>query len=154
MGWRVEVKGLKEAQRKMDQTARDLSGTPIFEAMRDATLVVVRSARQNAPVDTGRLRASIMPEVVQRDKVITGIVGSNVTYAPYMELGTRPHWPPLKALEVWARRHNTVAFVVARAIAKKGTKARKFLWDAVQSNRNKIAEILSSTIGKIIKKRE
>ena len=150
----AKIKGLKEAQRKMDQTARDLSGTPTVEAMRDATLVVVRAARQNAPVDTGRLRASIMPEVVQRDKVVMGIVGSPVVYAPYMELGTRPHWPPLKALEVWARRHGTVAFVIARAIAKKGTRARKFLWNAVQDNRNKIGEILSSAIGKIVKKRE
>lgn len=138
----------------MDQTAKDLAGPPMVEAMRDATLVVVRAARQGASVDTGRLRASIVPEVVQRNTVVTGIVGSNVVYAPYMELGTSPHWPPLKALEVWARRHGTVAFVVARAIAKKGTKARKFLWNAVQSSRNQIGEILGRTVGKVVKKRE
>src|SRR5512135_1298247 len=107
----------------MDQMARDVTGEPMIEAMRDSTLVVTRSARQNAPVDIGRLRASIVPEVRQRDRIVVGIVGSNVVYAPYQEFGTRPHWPPLAALEVWARRHGLTAFLVARAISRRGTKA-------------------------------
>ena len=149
----MEIKGLKEAQRKMDQTAKDLRGTAMVEAMRDATMLVTRSARINAPVDTGRLRASIVPEVVQRDNVVKGIVGSNVKYAPYMELGTRPHWPPIQALEVWARRHNMTAFVVARAIARRGTKARRFLQRAFMENRNQIGEIIARTVGRIVEKR-
>jgi len=151
---KAEIKGLKEAQRKMDQTARDLRGTAMVEAMRDATLVVTRAARINAPVDTGRLRASIVPEVVRRDNVVRGIVGSNVVYAPYMELGAKAHWPPLAALEVWARRHHTTAFLVARAIARRGIKARRFLQRAVMENRNKIGEIISRTVGRIVEKRE
>jgi HK97 gp10 family phage protein len=151
---KAEIKGLKEAQAKMEQTAKDLRGSAMQDAMWDATLVVEAQARRLAPVDTGRLRASIVPQVVQRDNVVKGIVGSNVKYAPYMELGARPHWPPLAALEVWARRHHTSAFLVARAIARRGTKARRFLQRAVMENRNKIGEILSRTIGRIVEKRE
>ena len=154
MTWKADVKGLREAQRKMDQTARDLSGSPMVEAMRDSTMVVTRSARQNAPVDVGRLRASIVPEVAQRDKTVRGIVGSNVVYAPYVELPTRPHWPPLAALEVWARRHGTTAFLVARAISRRGTKAIRYLQRAFTDNRNKIGEIFSRTVGNIVRKRE
>ena len=149
---KAEIKGLREAQRKMDQVARDLDGPPMVEAMRDATLVVTRSARQNAPVDTGRLRASIVPQVVQHSQIVRGIVGSNVAYAPYMELGTRPHWPPLSALVMWARRHGLTAFLVARAIARHGIKARRFLQRALMDNRNKIGEIFSRTVGHIVRK--
>lgn len=41
----------------------------------------------NVPVDTGRLRASMKYEVQAGQKQV--IVGSDVEYAPYIELGTR-----------------------------------------------------------------
>lgn len=43
-------------------------------------------AKQNCPVDTGRLRASITA-YVDRDKM-AALVGSNVEYAIFVELGT------------------------------------------------------------------
>ena len=57
----VEIKGLEETQRAMEQIVRDLRGEPFLSGMRRATLLVQRSAKQKAPVDTGRLRASITP---------------------------------------------------------------------------------------------
>ena len=89
---RVEVRGLRETQKKLEQVLNDLRGSPMLQAMRDATLIVERSAKLYAPVDTGRLRASITPEVrtgFGGGDVIQGVVGSNVEYAPYQELGTR-----------------------------------------------------------------
>lgn len=46
-------------------------------------LLIESTAKELAPVDTGRLRSSI-----HYDKA-SGTVGSNVTYAPFIELGTR-----------------------------------------------------------------
>jgi HK97 gp10 family phage protein len=115
-------------------------------------MVVERDAKINAPVDTGRLRASITPEV-RRGNPIEGIVGSNVDYAPYMELGTRPHWPPWGAgtpLAVWAKRHGISAYLVARAIAKKGTKARRFLQAAYEDNKQRVYAIFDRAVGGII----
>ena len=85
----VEVKGLIELQRKTERMVADIHGAPILNAMRDSTLLVQRGARINAPVDTGRLRASITPEIRQSGNDILGVVGSNVLYAPYQEFGTR-----------------------------------------------------------------
>lgn len=49
-----------------------------------AAIAVEGEAKKLAPVDTGRLRASIT-----RDADLTGaIVGTNVEYAPFVELGT------------------------------------------------------------------
>jgi HK97 gp10 family phage protein len=146
----IEVKGLIETQRNMERMVRDLHGAPMLEAMRTATLVVQRDAKINAPVDSGRLRASITPEVRAMGDEIQGVVGSNVVYAPYVELGTRPHFPPIQALEVWASRHGMTAFLVARAIARKGTKAHKFLTRAFEDNRQRIIDILERGVKKIV----
>lgn len=44
-------------------------------------------AKDLCPVDTGRLRASITNEVASEEKAV--YIGTNVEYAPYVELGTR-----------------------------------------------------------------
>lgn len=84
----AEVRGLKETQKQLERTVRELQGSPMLQAMRDATMLITAEAKRNAPVDTGRLRASITPEV-RLGNPIEGIVGSNVEYAPYQELGTK-----------------------------------------------------------------
>lgn len=43
-------------------------------------------AKLECPVDTGRLRNSITHEVVPSEKAV--YIGTNVEYAPYVELGT------------------------------------------------------------------
>lgn len=48
-------------------------------------------AKQIVPVDTGRLRNSITHEVNSREKA--AYIGTNVEYAPYVELGTRGRKP-------------------------------------------------------------
>lgn len=147
----AEIKGLKEVQRNLETAAKELRGTPMINAMRDATLVVDRDAKKNAPVDTGRLRASITPEVTTQGEIVKGVVGSNVKYAPYVELGTRPHWPPLAALEVWARRHHTSAFLVARAISIRGTPAVMYLQKAFDANKDKIEKRIGQAVEAIVK---
>lgn len=97
----VEITGLKETQAKMEKIVRDLHGTPLRDAMRRATLVVQRAAKLNSPVDTGRLRASITPQVTQFGLQLQGIVGTNVVYAreveepgPVRGVGRRPYLQP------------------------------------------------------------
>lgn len=149
---REEIRGLRETQKKTEQVVRDLKGEPFLQAMRDSTLYVQRDAKINAPVDTGRLRASITPDIRSFGDRIEGVVGSNVVYAPYVELGTKPHFPPLAALATWARRHGRTAFVVARAISQRGTKAREFLKRALMDNKDRIVKRLNEAVSKIAKK--
>ncbi len=150
----AEIKGLRETQDKVDQTIRDLRGEPMLEGMRDATLLVTGTARTLVPVDTGRLRASILPEVRSEPLTgsIVGVVGSAVEHAPYVELGTKPHWPPLAALEVWAQRHGTTAFAVAQAISRRGTKAYRYLQGAVEQNESKIVALIGDVVSRIVEK--
>ena len=58
---------------------------PAFdEALRKSCLLVERTAKEKAPVETGTLRRSIHTEL--HDKY--GEVGTNLHYAPYVEFGT------------------------------------------------------------------
>ncbi len=50
---------------------------------------VENAAKRYVPVDTGRLRSSIGSDL-QRDAIgLSAIIGSNVSYAIYVEMGTR-----------------------------------------------------------------
>ena len=153
----LSVDDLKKAQAKMEQMAMDLAGPPIVGAIRDAILIIQRGAKQYAPVNTGRLRASIVPEMVvsQRPASIVGIVGSNVAYAPHVEYGTKPHWPPFgpdTAIERWAELHKTEAIIVAAAIARRGTKAIRFLGRSVEDNEGRIQMMFEMTAKKMLDK--
>jgi phage gpG-like protein len=151
VGIRAELKGRRLAQKKMMQMVKDLEGGPMLKAMRDSTLMVQRDAKKLAPVDTGRLRASITPSVKGGDPV-RGVVGSNVKYAPFMELGTRPHWPPVSALATWARRHGKTAWGVAQLIASRGLAARRFLQGAFEKNAPRIVRKLGDAVAEIVRK--
>lgn len=50
---------------------------------------VHRAALNLCAVDTGRLRASINWRLAQDSQGLLGIIGTNVTYAPHVEFGTR-----------------------------------------------------------------
>lgn len=52
-------------------------------------LRVERAAKRYAPVDTGRLRASIGHKLTADTTGLLGVVGTTVHYAGYVELGTR-----------------------------------------------------------------
>lgn len=119
----IEVKGLIELQRKAEQMVSDLHGAPILDAMRDSVLVIQRDARINAPVDTGRLRASITPEITTNTQDVIGIVGSNVIYAPYQEFGTR-----------------------------RGLKGRRYLQRAFESNQTAIIARFDRAVNQVVEK--
>lgn len=50
---------------------------------------VERTAKHLCPVDTGRLRASVTQQLERDGRGLVEVVGTNVDYAPYVELGTR-----------------------------------------------------------------
>jgi len=143
----VEIEGVDNLKKYLDAQYAGIT-TSAVTGMQKATLGVTRDAKKNAPVDTGRLRASITPGVQIRNETVEGVVGSNVKYAPFMELGTKPFWPPISALETWARRHGTTAFVVALAIARRGLKPRLYLQKAVESNAKLIFEAIRDSVYK------
>lgn len=64
----------------------DPTGDDMDERLEKAARLVEADAARFAPVDTGRLKNSIHSRRVEAGK--KWLVGSNVRYAPYQELGT------------------------------------------------------------------
>jgi HK97 gp10 family phage protein len=61
----------------------------IARELEKKAIKVVREAKKEAPVDTGRLRASITYEIIDLPgQLPKALVGSNVEYAPDQEFGT------------------------------------------------------------------
>ena len=145
-GLSIEIDGEKELQQSLEQAAQALSPDGLIPPMRSATMLVTRGAKMNAPVDTGRLRASITPEVMQHMQEVRGIVGSNVKYAPYQELGFRRHFVLAKYIGVWAKRHGlgfTGLFVSG--------KAKRYLQRAFEDNKEKIMRIFEKAVSDAVK---
>ena len=96
-------------------------------------LDVQRKAKQNLKGsktwDTGNLANTIL--VDRTDGGSTSEIGPTAPYGPYVEHGTKPHFPPPDALEGWARRHGfESAWPICIAISKRGLPARPFLFPA------------------------
>jgi len=60
----------------------------VRKALEKKALKVVREAKKEAPVDTGRLRSSITYEMVETGNLPKAVVGSPVNYAEHVEFGT------------------------------------------------------------------
>lgn len=72
----------------LDDLLRSPAG-PVGAALLGGLFVVERRAKHLCPVDTGRLRSSITHEAGVDAGGLVGRVGTDVNYAPYVELGTR-----------------------------------------------------------------
>jgi hypothetical protein len=155
----VEAKGIKETKEKFISIQKNLTGGPMTIAMGKATLLVTGLAKKNAPVDRGALRASITPDVQVSQTMVRGIVGSNLAYAPYQELGTRPFTPPMSPIWAWALRKSKGNFKKASrlfikamtSIRGRGIIPKRFLQRAFESSIPKIKRLIESAVKRIIK---
>lgn len=96
--------------------------------------------------DTGHLADSVIVE--RSPDGMIAEVGPTAAYGVYVEEGTRPHFPPLDALEGWAKRHGfDSAWPICKVISERGLPARPFLfpaWLAVKDKFfKKLREILA-----------
>ena len=146
--FKVTLTGDKALQAKL-RNPEFLRG-PVRQFLLKSAILMEANVKKATPVDTGRLRASITHKV----EPFRAIVGTNVAYAPHVEFGTRPHWPPLAALQPWAQRHGFPpgrqgAFLVARAIARRGTRARHMFQKGVEQSRGEILRMWHAVGGQI-----
>ena len=124
-----------------------MANTPgaLKTALREEAELVMGEAKRLCPTGvSGALRDSgvVMPVQMTGAEIseTMGFGGPSAPYAAAVHEGSRPHFPPSQALELWVRRvlgvspkdAPGVAFVIARAISKRGTPSpghdhRKFL---------------------------
>jgi len=132
---KITIDGMKEVVDEMKfQSIR--SDEASKEKIKDCALKIEKRTKENLrnlkAWDLGHLGGSYTTDIIKGGHAAE--VGSNLVYSIFMEFGTRPHFPPMKALEAWARRHGfESAWPICKAIAEKGLEARPHLFPAYEA---------------------
>lgn len=107
----------------------------LLAAMTEADMLLLREVKERMPSGAFGASGGMKGRSFNEERVgeigVEGFVGSSAPYTEYVELGTRPHFPPIEALIDWVkvkfsisddREARGVAFLVARKISRVGTK--------------------------------
>ncbi|MFQ6027406.1 MAG: hypothetical protein ACE5Q6_07935 [Dehalococcoidia bacterium] len=148
----VVVTGLTELQAKL--TNSKTIGVPLRKLLSGIAEHLKGQVQSNMPVDTGAAKESVVVTQDTDSLPRWAKVSSPLDYVAVLEEGSGPHWPDIESLEPWARRHGFAsprrgAFMVARAIARRGTKAHRMFARAVEQSQGQI-DLLVSQAGKDI----
>lgn len=132
--------------------------------MSEAVMLLERETIERAPEGRGGssgLRGGIaaVPPVASgiSGEVIGLVVGSAAHTVP-IEMGTKPHFVPIRPLQEWVeyklglegQEARSVAFAISRTIAQKGTEGKFMFRDAFQANEAQVEEMLRAAIPQII----
>lgn len=103
----------------------------------------------------GTLSQSIQegPITISDNGSIEAVVEANADYASYVEWGTRPHFPPVEALKDWAAKFlgdEKLAFLVARAISRRGTRPYNFMGQALLQNTPVFFSAMAAAVGRAL----
>jgi hypothetical protein len=82
-------------------TNPDLAMDELVTAMNGSLLYLVGQVRERTPTNQGHLRRSFDTKTTVFMDAVFGEVNNPLTYAMPVEMGTRPHFPPLEPLIDW-----------------------------------------------------
>ena len=139
----------------------------VREAMAEITGMLRREVMTRTPVGaSGNLRGSIFTEIRGEGRgALRGVVGSRVPYAGYVEFGRRPGgamppWREGSPLYRWVVRNlesrdgdfESAAFLVARAIARRGIPGRRMFARAFEENQSRIDKRIRELMDEIVRR--
>lgn len=122
----VDPRSLAKLHKKMKSDY--LIDVPADEFYDAIAIKIGKRAQALTPVDRGDVKKGI--KVLKDSGGVA--VAATARHSIYAHEPTRPHWPPVAALQGWAKRHGIDAFLVAKAISEKGTEGVPFLKDAAE----------------------
>lgn len=140
-----------------------VAGAELKQAMTDAVAKTALAIRPLTPVDTGRLKASIAGRVETLGGTvgsvggeIRGIVGTEIEYAPYVELGRKPgSLPPSAPLRAWGLRQlgsEEAGEAVRWAILARGIRPKAMFAQGWRRIRPWVSRRFQRALGDIIKR--
>lgn len=130
-----------------------------YARITEALLFLEGAVKQATPVGAGpiHLRDTIFHRV-QMGEPVQGLLGTPAQHGLPVELGTKPHFPPVAPIQHWVERKlgysgteaASVAFLIARAISRRGTKAAKMFTGTFEQNEARVLAILHSIPADIV----
>jgi len=167
----ADIEGVDEALRRLEDLPDELAQS-LATALNTGGRIIESEAKRNltqaGAVNTGNARASIgvRVEAEPRDLEVVVAAGGELTeadgfdYTLALEFGTRPHFPPVKALtgqteslDRWVELNISVgsdetpeqiAFLISRKISQRGTPELRFMRDAFNDSVPKITKLIQN----------
>jgi hypothetical protein len=146
----------------LEEVTDDLDAYPMFVnqeltvAMEASLQLAEGQIAARTPVNFGPLRSSIDYSIISPFPNLVGRIGSPLPYAIVMEEGRRPgaRMPPVDAIKLWVVRKlkvppqeaDSVAFLVARSIARKGIEGRHMFAEGLEAAEPHIRQLFNNAI--------
>lgn len=148
MSYAISALGLAQLQASL-KAAPQRTVQVMLAAMTQATLLLQHEVQDTMPAVSGLTRNSIGQDAFSTPAGALGVVGSNQATAMFVELGTRPHMPPVEPLVGWVQQRlgvsaqdaQRVAWLVARKIARVGTPKQLVFQKALNNNATQVRGI-------------
>ena len=153
----ISAQALVTFQQALKQAPQVLE-RELLAAATEATMLIERVVKENIPTGaTGLTRASVTSDAFSSPAGILGVVGSSAPSALFVELGTRPHMPPVAPLIPWVQsvlglrdeQAKSVAFLIARKIARLGTKAQRPFGRALEATQDQVVRMFETAADRI-----
>lgn len=154
---KADLSDLERLAAKYPDAARGARITKVTEALN----LLEREVVKRTPYGAGpiHLRDTIHGRVSISGSKVAGILGTSLEYGEPVELGTRPHFPPIGPLQFWVekklgytgREAASVAFLIARAISRRGTSGAEMFERGFGASRAQVIRILEEIPGEIVR---
>ena len=155
---KADLRDLEELTERFPEASRDARVSKITEALN----LLEREVVQRTPWGAGpiHLRDGIHGKVNVTGRKVVGILGTPAEHGEPVEMGTKPHFPPSGPIEFWVTKKlgyegkeaRSVAFLVARAISRRGTKAAKMFEKGFEASEGRIMRILNDITEDIVRR--
>ena len=128
-------------------------------AVTGGSLLAEREIRERTPTGaTGSLKGSIRSETRVTATGALGVVSTSIGHAVPVELGTRPHFPPVAPLADWAvsklgvsrEEAEGVGLAIARRIAAHGTEGAYMFRDGFEAVRPQVERMFRDAARRIV----
>ena len=161
----LEIEGFDELLQRIAELEQ---GSGPFTAMIESTMLSALATLEGAikartPVNSGLLRGSVTSVMygvpVAYGRSIEGAVGTPISYGAPVEYGRAAgKMPPVDAIELWVKRkgiasegkERNVAFLIARAIGRRGTEGAYMFRDGFEAARPNIEKGFDRLLQQIV----
>lgn len=147
----VRVEGLDDLKNNLNKAGETLKKN-LGDAMQKSTEIIKLKARRKAGSPPIVFKGELARSIQAKSSPFKGVVGAEAKHAPFIEFGTKPHFPPIAPLERWARLKlgkPGIGFAIAKKISERGTKAQPYFQPAVDESINDIARFFEQSIDKV-----
>ena len=150
MTFELRIEGVDALRKKLGGIEGHVK--PLLEKVATYAEGEARRGAKPHQADTGELARSIKSSLAPGAMPLWIKVYTEKLYAAPVEYGRRPgKMPPVAAIAKWATRHGitTPAFVLARAIGRRGTKGLHYMEKAARATGEKMPDLIRQVITKI-----